>query len=192
MKDSKRYLAYDALFCVFMIICSVVMAGLAFVSRSLVGLMMAVLVGIYFRKKKLVRCITACSVILILLFILQGPVLCITMYFWNLLSGILLKYIFEAKPLNYYLIAAPIFFVLFLCETLFYSKLMLNMNIMEYIMNMAEKVQEHMTIIDSEKLVAFIYFGCVAVGMAVLKSITARKIYQVYSKKFEAFDKNLI
>ena len=29
----------------------------------------------------------------------------------------------------------------------------------------------------------------VSVGMAVLKSITARKIYQVYSKKFEAFDK---
>lgn len=31
----------------------------------------------------------------------------------------------------------------------------------------------------------------VSVGMAVLKSITARKIYQVYSKKFEAFDKQL-
>ena len=84
-----------------------------------------------------------------------------------------------------------VFWVLFLIESYFYSKLLLNMSITDYLLKLAEGMQKHATMFQNEMLVAFMYFGCVSVGMAVLKSITARKIYQVYSKKFEAFDKQL-
>lgn len=191
MKNNKKYIAYDALFCVIIIICSVVMGGLATFSKGVAGVLLAVLVGIYFRRKKLLRCVTACVVILLLLFMMQGPVLCISLYIWNLIAGIVLKYILELKMISFYIAAIPTFWMLFLVESYFYSKLLLNMTTTEYLLKMAEKMQEHATFLNSEMLVAILYFGCVSVGMAVLKSITARKIYQVYAKKFEAFDKQL-
>ena len=95
-----------------------------------------------FIRKKLLRCVTACVVILLLLFMMQGPVLCISLYIWNLIAGIVLKYILELKMISFYIVAIPTFWMLFLVESYFYSKLLLNMTTTEYLLKMAEKMQE--------------------------------------------------
>jgi hypothetical protein len=149
MKNRKSYIAYDALFCGIIIICSVVMGGLATFSKGVVGVILAVLVGIYFRKKKLVRCLASCSVILLLLFMLQGPVLCISLYVWNLFAGILMKYFLDKKPVGFYALSIPVLWVLFLAESYFYSKLLLNMTVTDYLLKMAEGMQKHATMFQS-------------------------------------------
>lgn len=188
---SAKQLAADAIFCALIIGFSLLFSSLAYISRSVFGVLIAAMFGFYFTKKPLVRILTAGAAMALLLFFLQGVTLTVSVYLPNILGGIALSLALRHSGKVYYLIAVPSLAAITAGEFLLVSHLMMGRTLFA---SLQETLSKYPFIQIPEADLAFYltcYFVCFCLVMAGMKSIIAQKTCRILHRHIPQLDKLL-
>lgn len=173
-----------ALICVYLLI--IISTGLVLYSTVTV-FAAAILIGLYFKDKKVARCAVACVAILVISllyfdlvskvipFILPSVVL-------GFLSSILLR--IENKKVMY-----PILFVVYyaveIVTVLLEAKFFMNVNLLDYIVD--DSFNEVASYINNNVSIFVVMYFVVLLGISVMKVIILNMGNKIYEQKFKKF-----
>jgi hypothetical protein len=174
-----KQLAADAICCALILGFSLMFSSLAYLSRSVFGVLIAAIFAFYFTKKPLVRSLTAGAATALLMIMLQGVTLAVSVSIPNVLGGIVLSLALQKSEKVYYLIAAPALAAITAGEYLLVSKLMMNRPIFETLQEALSKY-DFIQIPEAEAgFYLTCYLICFCFVMAGMKSVIVQKICRI-------------
>lgn len=186
-----KQLAADAIFCALILGFSLLFSSLAYLSRSVFGVLIAAMFGFYFTGKPLVRSGTAGAAMVLLMLFLQGVTLTVSVYLPNILGGIALSLALRNPGKVYYLISIPVLAAITAGEFLLVSHLMMGTTLFA---SLQETLSKYPFIQIPEADLAFYlicYFICFCLVMAGMKSVIADKICRILHRRVPQLDKLL-
>lgn len=186
-----KQLAADAIFCALMLGVTLLFSSLAYLSRSVFGVLIAAMFAFYFTGKPLVRGLTAGSAMVLLMFILQGVTLTVSVLLPNILGGIALSIAFRREGRGYYLISVPALAAITAGEFWLVSTLMMGNNLFS---SLQETLSKYPFIQIPEGQMGFFltcYFICFCLVMALMKSLIAVKFCAILRRRIPQLDKLL-
>lgn len=188
---SAKQLAADAIFCALILGFSLLFSSLAYLSRSVFGVLIAAMIGLYFSQKSLVRSFTAGAAMLLLLFILQGLTLTVSVYLPNILGGIVLALAFRLTERGYYALSVPALATITAGEFYLVSHLMMGSSVFTSLQETLSKYE--FIRIPEERMVFYLtcYFICFCLVMAGMKSVIAWKLRRILLRQLPRLDKFL-
>lgn len=187
---AKR-LASDAIFCALMLGFTLMFSSLAYLSRSVFGVLIAAMFAFYFSGKPLARGLTAGGAMALLMFILQGVTLTVSVLLPNILGGIALSIALRREDKGYYLISVPALAAITAGEFWLATGLMMGKNLFA---SLQETLSKYPFIRIPEGQLPFFltcYFICFCMVMAVMKSLIAKKFCRILHRRLPQLDKLL-
>ena len=187
---AKR-LAADAIFCALMLGFTMMFSSLAYLSRSVFGVLLAALFALYFTGKPMVRAMTAGGAMALLMFMLQGVTLTVSVLLPNILGGIALSLAFRREGKGYYLLSVPALAAITAGEFWLVSSLMMGKNLFS---SLQETLSKYPFIQIPEGKMGFFltcYFICFCLVMALMKSVIAEKFCRILRRRIPRLDKLL-
>ena len=186
---SAKELAADAICCALIIGFSFLFSSLAYVSRSVFGVLIAAIFAFYFAKKPLVRSLTAATATALLMILLQGLALAVSVSIPNLLAGVALSLVLKRNGKIYYLVSLPTLTAIAAGEFLLVSYLMMDQSVFATIRG----TLSNYSFIQIPEADASFYLTCYFISfclcMGGMKSIIVRKVSSILQRYIPDLDK---
>ena len=161
---------------------SLLFSSLAYISRSVFGVLIAAIFAFYFSKKPLVRCLVAGTATSLLMIIIQGAPLAISVSIPNILGGIILSLALRQSSRIYYLISVTSLAAITAGEYLLVSLLMMNRPIFATLQEALSKYDFlHIPEADAPFYLTC-YLICFCLVMAAMKSVIMQKICRILGR----------
>ena len=188
---SAKELAADAICCALIIGFSFLFSSLAYVSRSVFGVLIAAIFAFYFANKPLVRSLTAAAATALLMILLQGLALAISVSIPNLLGGIVLSLVLKRGNKIYYLVSVPSLMAIAAGEFVLVSYLMMDRSVLA---TLQETLSKYPFIQIPEAQAPFYlvcYFICFCLFMAGMKTVIVQKFCNILQRYIPDLDKKI-
>ena len=180
---TAKIVAHDAVFCAMLIVFLMVFSFAAYISRSVLGIIIASVLGIYFYKKSLLRCIATVVVTFTLLLMFNGVVMAVGIYLPNLISGLVLCLTFKLNFKFYSVLTTVLFTVISAIEFVLVSVLIAGTSVVDTVMQTFEKYNIASIISENVAVSTTLYVIAFCLIMAIMKMIIAYKIKKILEKR---------
>lgn len=186
---SAKELAADAICCALILGFSFLFSSLAYVSRSVFGVLIAAIFAFYFAKKPLVRSLTAAAAMALLMILLQGIALAVSVSIPNLLGGIVLSLVLKRDTKVYYLVSVPALTAIAAGEFLLVSYLMMGQSVIATIQATLGKYDFIQLPEANATFYLVCYFICFCLFMAGMKTIIVQKVCNILQRYIPDLEK---
>lgn len=186
---NTRELVSDAIFCAIIIVLLLVFSFMAYMSRSVLGIMLASVIGLYYYKKSIYRCIISTFIIFMLMTVFNGVVISVGVYLPNLILGVILSNTFRLNYKSYTSVTLIAFTTVSAAEFILNTLLVSGISLVNAVTTTIEKYSfVNITGINSQVMV-LVYVVLFSVIIATMKMIIAYKFKKLFEKKLYRFIK---
>ena len=161
----------------------------AYISRSALGIVLASVIGIYFYKKKIVRCVITVIVTFLLLLVFNGVVTAVGIYLPSLISGLILCCTYRLSFKTYSIVTTVLLALVSAAEFLLVTVFMMGTSIVESVAQTFEKYNILSAVSDNLIFSVVLYVFLLCTIMSVMKMFIAHKTRSILEKKIPHLDK---
>lgn len=181
--NTAKIIAHDAVFCAMLIVFLMIFSFAAYLSRSVLGILLASIIGIYFYKKNIVRCLITVIVTFSLLLMFNGVVTSVGIYLPSLISGLILCLTYKLHFKMYSVLTTILFALISALEFWLVSVLIMGTSIVESVTQTFEKYNILSLASGNMTLNVVIYIILLCTVMAIMKMIIAHKMRNILEKR---------